>query len=168
MRSGKNGNALRTFNRFDCLILYFYHAAFFLLHIFYSLCSLLFYLIFRIVLFQVLHHDLVLTLALVLLFLLQFAEQQLVAVLYCILCPTFQNSSQLAPFLFSVVQSNVSQENVVLVLRPRTFHNVWVQKACIMLPALLGMPEDFVFFLVFKVQFFRYQFPLVLSIDVLP
>ena len=155
LRSRKNWHALCTFNRFDRLILHFYHAAFFLLRIFYSLCSLLFYLKFGIVLFQVLYHNIVLTLTLVLFFLLQFTEQQLVPVLYRVLCPTFQNSSQFAPFLFSIVQSNVSQENVVLILRPWAFHNVWIKKACIMLTTLLGMPENFVFILVFEVQFFR-------------
>ena len=103
LRAGDNRHALNTFNSFACLILHFYHAAFFLLRIFYSLCSLLFYLKLWIVLFQVLHNNLVLTLALILLFLLQLTEQQLVSILYRILCTTFQNSSQFTPFLLTTV-----------------------------------------------------------------
>ena len=61
----------------------------------------------------------------------------------------------------------MSKQNIILVLRPGSLDDVGVQKTGIMLPALLGVSEYFVLFIVLKVQFFRNDFPLVLGVGVL-
>ena len=90
------------------------------------------------------------------------------SILYRVFCAALEDLYQLTPFFLTTILDYVRQQSQILLFSPRSLFNLRVQKASIVLSALLGMPVNFICFWVECVELFRDVFPFVSGLSVLP